>query len=480
MDPNPSRDATIGYVVSAWPRLSETFILNEVIGVERLGGRLRIFLIKDPKNEPVHAKVAQVRAPVTYLTMVRNRKAIWQANLRLLFRQPERYVRTLLGTFRYRRWKVLRRFFQASYLVELLRQEPLAHLHAHFANDPAMVTMFVHQLTGIPYETATRRSAFRQRTWEKSQCGLLNPHLKLFEYMAAGRAFFSTSLATDRITGTGPSKMEGYRTRPVRPLAYVAEDAVVLYPLVSGAPLCDHLRHPNGRLATCLKRAGASLHALHKLPEAAAGPFEFHDFAAEMREVARASRPIPALLPRVGAAIDALLDRARELHGRLPQEPPTFIHGDFKSEHLYVVPAGLTLIDFDTSRLGDPALDVGKFLADLQLWHAAYNQPGLEQAQQSFLAGYAPGATNECLIRARLYEAVELVKLTARRVLLFERDWAPRTARLVGRAQALINDLQNRLGLPAPAVGSRVTRHLSKARAHRNRPHQASARGGRC
>jgi len=41
---------TVGYVVSAWPRLSETFILNEVLAVERLGLRLRIFSIKDPKD----------------------------------------------------------------------------------------------------------------------------------------------------------------------------------------------------------------------------------------------------------------------------------------------------------------------------------------------------------------------------------------------------------------------------------------------
>jgi glycosyltransferase involved in cell wall biosynthesis len=148
---DPGQDTTIGYVVSAWPRLSETFVLNEVIGVERLGRRLRIFSIRDPKDEPVHAKVAQVSARVTYLSMVRNRKTIWEANLRLLFRRPLRYCRTLLGASRYLRWAVLRRFFQASYLAEILLQEPLAHLHAHFANDPALVTMFTHQLTGIPY-----------------------------------------------------------------------------------------------------------------------------------------------------------------------------------------------------------------------------------------------------------------------------------------------------------------------------------------
>ena len=106
------------------------------------------------------------------------------------------------------------------------------------------------------------------------------------------------------------------------------------------------------------------------------------------------------------------------------------------------------LIDFDTSCLADPAYDVGKFLADLQLWHATYDQPGLEQAQERFLLGYAPGAPDGRLLRARLYEAVELVKI-ARRVPLFDHDWVSLTKQAIRRAHAVMNDLERILGLPA-------------------------------
>jgi len=61
------RDLTIGMIVSTWPRLSQTFVLREVLGLERLGLRVRIFSIKVPTGVPVHTEVAQVRAPVTYL-----------------------------------------------------------------------------------------------------------------------------------------------------------------------------------------------------------------------------------------------------------------------------------------------------------------------------------------------------------------------------------------------------------------------------
>ena len=151
MDPRLNQNRTVGYVVSAWPRLSETFILNEVIAVERSGLQLRIFSVKDPKDEPVHAKVAQVRARVTSLSMQHNRKAILQAGFGLFLRRPVGCSRTILQAMRYRLWGVLRCFFQASYLAELLSRDPLTHLHAHFAHDPALVAMFTHQLTGIPY-----------------------------------------------------------------------------------------------------------------------------------------------------------------------------------------------------------------------------------------------------------------------------------------------------------------------------------------
>ncbi len=234
----------------------------------------------------------------------------------------------------------------------------------------------------------------------------------------------------------------------VWPLGYVADDAIALYSQVLGTPLSEQLQDPGQGLTSVLKFAGRALCALHQLPREIAGPLDLHDFAAEVEEIARTSEHVGALLPRVGAALKALLERARELYERLPLEPPAFAHGDFKGEHVWITPSGLTLIDFDSCHVGDPALDVGKFLADLRFWYAVFNLPGLEQAQEGFLDGYAPGAPPERLIRARLYEAVELVKETVRRVCMFEQDWTRRTELLIGLVEAVLNDFQLSLGLP--------------------------------
>ena len=47
----PSRPA-VAYIVRSYPRLSQTFILNEVLALERLGWDIQIFAITDPR-EPV-------------------------------------------------------------------------------------------------------------------------------------------------------------------------------------------------------------------------------------------------------------------------------------------------------------------------------------------------------------------------------------------------------------------------------------------
>ena len=142
---------TVGYVVSTWPRLSQTFVLTEIVALERSGVPLRIFSVKDPGGEPVHAKVAQVRAEVTYLSFRGSWRRIVRANLRLALELPWRYTRALMQAIAYGRVGVVRRFFQAVYLAYLLRREPVAHLHAHFATAPTLLAMFASELTGIPY-----------------------------------------------------------------------------------------------------------------------------------------------------------------------------------------------------------------------------------------------------------------------------------------------------------------------------------------
>ena len=266
---------------------------------------------------------------------------------------------------------------------------------------------------------------------------------KLYHGETSSQAFFLATQIADWLSA------RGLGVTAVRPIAHLATDAIILYPRIVGAPLSRQLGCPAHRLDGWLQQIGAALRVLHCAPAELRSNLVLHDFATEVAAIARASEHVHALLPVAGTAIIAILDRARDLYERLPHEVPTFVHGDFKAYHLWVTRAGLSLMDFDTCCLADPALDIGKFLADLHWWYAIGDQPGLEWAQERFLTGYAPGTPSERLLRARLYEVLVLVKITVHRVPLFAPDWALRTERLIHRAEKRLHALASTMAITA-------------------------------
>ena len=54
----------LGMLVKVWPKLSETFILEEVLGLERQGVDLRLYTLAPATDAFQHREVDQVRAPV--------------------------------------------------------------------------------------------------------------------------------------------------------------------------------------------------------------------------------------------------------------------------------------------------------------------------------------------------------------------------------------------------------------------------------
>src|SRR5438105_481434 len=155
----PVEPCVVGYVIKMFPRLSETFILNEVLELERQGLRLHIFSLKHPVDAVLHPQAQSVRSPITYLP-----ETIWQEPRRLLRAQwkvwrkyPREWwhgLRNALHSLRMGKdWAELVPFCQACCLVSEIRN--LRHLHAHYANVPAKVALIAHRLTGISYSVTT-------------------------------------------------------------------------------------------------------------------------------------------------------------------------------------------------------------------------------------------------------------------------------------------------------------------------------------
>ncbi len=151
-------DQVVGFILKGYPRLSETFIVNEILLLEQLGHKLHIFAMRNPGETKVHESVRRVRAPVTYIP-----DYFWRyffsfigANVRLWWRRPGLYWQA----FRFALWRSLRqsssstikRFAQAAYLVEkCLSGTEVAHFHAHFSHGPTTVAYFASWLTGLRY-----------------------------------------------------------------------------------------------------------------------------------------------------------------------------------------------------------------------------------------------------------------------------------------------------------------------------------------
>jgi hypothetical protein len=221
----------------------------------------------------------------------------------------------------------------------------------------------------------------------------------------------------------------------VRPLSYLGDSRTVLYPALAGEPLSQLLGRRDRNGAQQLWRAGSLLRTLHRAPLELAGQQDPYELAGEVSAVARATEHVQVLKPGAAQRIAAILDRAQELNDRIPRERQALVHGDCKLDHLWPAPEGLTLIDFDRSGIGDPALDVGKLLADLGWWHLIADRPGLRQARDDLLDGYGAEPWSPRVRRAHVYEAVLLVKIAARRVALFDRRWPMLTETLIARGE---------------------------------------------
>jgi len=163
------RRSRVAYVVRSWPRLSQTFVLNEVLALERLGCHLSIFALTRSGEDLVQPQLAEVRAPVTYLEDEPDddglAATIGPAPLRYLRAWVTVHGRRGIGAG-YATATPAACLDMAARLARSIRAaeasgEAFDHLHAHFAHDPALVALFAHRLTGLPYSfTAHARDLY--------------------------------------------------------------------------------------------------------------------------------------------------------------------------------------------------------------------------------------------------------------------------------------------------------------------------------
>jgi glycosyltransferase involved in cell wall biosynthesis len=140
-------------LVNGFPRLSETFVLHELLELERQGVRLQVIALRHPEESVVQEATGRLRAEVEYLPDLSEaapRLALRVAHAALLLRRPTAYLHGLaevVASPDFSRTNLRRSVLLAHRLVRL----GAPALYVHFAHKPATIGRFAALLTGVPF-----------------------------------------------------------------------------------------------------------------------------------------------------------------------------------------------------------------------------------------------------------------------------------------------------------------------------------------
>ncbi|MCZ6844145.1 MAG: glycosyltransferase family 4 protein [SAR324 cluster bacterium] len=216
-----------------YPRLSETFVAQEILALEARGLEIQIVALRKPPERFVSPISRQIRAPVLYLPKFPHREPLrvlraWWAVRRL---PAYRQARTLL-------WRHFMRSPGPDPLLRFIQGLVLAHeldarvtaLHAHFIYYPATVIRYTALLRALPWSC----SAHARDVWTTAR-------EELREKLSSCRwAVTCTDMSRDYLQGLAPPgrvlrvyhglQLERFPTAPARgaPVGNHPEAPVVL------------------------------------------------------------------------------------------------------------------------------------------------------------------------------------------------------------------------------------------------------------
>ncbi|MBO9666873.1 MAG: glycosyltransferase [Bdellovibrio sp.] len=155
------RNTAIGFVLKGYPRVSETFIAQEIYLLEQKGFKIEILSMRkarEPERQPI---VALIKAPVTYIPeyIWQEAATVFKENLRAFAMHPVRYVKylTIAATRSLLQQddSPIKRFLQAGWLISKKNlgksTSPIHHLHSHFAHTPTEMTWYMSKVAGLKY-----------------------------------------------------------------------------------------------------------------------------------------------------------------------------------------------------------------------------------------------------------------------------------------------------------------------------------------
>jgi glycosyltransferase involved in cell wall biosynthesis len=166
-------DARVAVVLKGWPRLSETFIAQEIAGLEARGVALEIWSLRRPTDKHRHPVHDRVQGRVVYLPeyLKDDPRRVWAGWLkaRRLPGYATARARFLADLRRDPSANRLRRWGQALVLAAEL-PAGIERLYAHFLHTPASVTRYAALMRGLPWSvSAHAKDIWTSEPWEAAE-----------------------------------------------------------------------------------------------------------------------------------------------------------------------------------------------------------------------------------------------------------------------------------------------------------------------
>jgi len=165
--------SNVAFVLKGYPRLSETFIAQEILALEQHGLEILIVSLRKPTDTEHHPIHDEIRAHVLYLPEfpLRETRRILRAWHSMRQRPGYRAARNLWLKDLWRGTSLprMRSFFQS---LVFANEAPagLQRLHAHFLHTPASVTRYAAMLRELPWScSAHARDIWTTTEWEKRE-----------------------------------------------------------------------------------------------------------------------------------------------------------------------------------------------------------------------------------------------------------------------------------------------------------------------
>lgn len=173
----------IAYMMSRFPKVTETFVLYEILEIESQDIPIEIFPILQEKESVMHPEAETLTQRAHYHKVLS--QPVLAAQLHWLLKKPIEYLaiwfKVLIGNLPSPEFlaRALVIMPLAALFAKKMEELEITHIHAHFATHPLLGAYIIHQLTNIPYSvTAHAHDIYVNRT-------MLEPKLKDASFIVA-------------------------------------------------------------------------------------------------------------------------------------------------------------------------------------------------------------------------------------------------------------------------------------------------------